>query len=109
MKSEIRKKDFLNVTLSRREDLKNNISQGKNQLSLILKEINVSNEKTSTQENFYSNTLTDLQIKSEQIKEKQNVLSKKFHETSKHYEKRKALLKSLQEKANALEKINEAM
>ena len=89
--------------------MKSNITEGKNQLNNLLKEINLRKEKVSTEGNLYGSTLIDLQIKLDQMKEKQSVLSKKYQQVAKQYEKRKYLLKSLQEQANMKQNSNDTM
>ena len=108
-KSEIRRKDFLNVTLNRKEDLKTNIAIGKGQLNAILKETNNINEKIISDEISYTHTITDMQIKLDQLKEKQNIINSKFHVVMKNYEKKKHFQKVIQEKYNEKQKINDTM
>lgn len=97
------------MTLTRREDLKKNITEGKALHSSLLKDIMNVKEKVGGDESSYSNTLTELLIKLEKLKEKHSEISKKFQENSKNYDKKKMLLKEVQERTNEKKKLNETM
>lgn len=89
--------------------MKANIVIGKGQLDSLSKEINKMTEKNYSDEISNANSLTDMQLKLDQLKEKQNLIISKFHVVLKNYEKKKELQKEIQEKYNEKQKINHFM
>ena len=97
------------MTLKRKEDLKNNIPQGKNQVSVLEKDIKNHTDKISSDEISYGNTIREMQIKLNQLQEKQKQTNEKLGGIMKNYEKKKEIHKQLQEKTSEKQKDNDSM
>jgi len=89
--------------------MKSNITFGKAQLTDLGKEIKILTEKITLDEVSYAKTISDLQVKSDQLREKQRQAAEKFTGVMKNFDKRKELHKVLQEKVNDTQKFNDSM